>query len=103
MMLARDYAQCHAAKSTLVTRVANNVHKLRCLAKKSGFKSYRPLIGPIETQGAHPLQLNLRQLMRVIHQMCAAIPHQYIHRHIDISMSTRYLSVDETPGGGTKY
>jgi len=32
--------------------------------------------------------------------MCAAIPQQYIHRHIDIS---QYLAVDETPGGGTKY
>jgi len=29
MMLARDYASCHAARSTLVMRVVNNVHKLR--------------------------------------------------------------------------
>ena len=32
-------------------------------------------------------QLYLRELARVIHQMCAAIPQQYIHRHI-LSMST---------------
>ena len=51
---------------------------------------------------AQPLQLNLKELMRVIHQMCAGIPHQYIHRHI-LSMSTRYLAVDATPCGGTKY
>ena len=31
-------------------RVANNVHKLRC--KKSEFETYRPLVGPIETQGS---------------------------------------------------
>jgi len=41
--------------------------------------------------------------MHVIHQMCAGIPHQYIHRHI-LSMSTRrYLAVDATPCGGTQY
>ena len=49
-----------------------------------------------------PLQLNLVELTRVIHQMCAVIPQQYIHRHI-LSMSTRYLVVDATPGGCTKY
>ena len=31
---------------------------------------------------AQPLRINLRKLTRVIHQMCAAIPQQYIHRHI---------------------
>jgi len=51
---------------------------------------------------AQPLQLNLRELMRVIYQMCAAIPQQYIHRHI-LSRSVRYLAVDGTPGGCTKY
>ena len=29
MMLARDYASCHAARSTLVMIVANNMQKLR--------------------------------------------------------------------------
>jgi len=29
MMLARDYASCHSARSTLVMLVPNNVHKLR--------------------------------------------------------------------------
>ena len=28
---------------------------------------------------AQSLQLNLRELTRVIRQMCAAIPHKYIH------------------------
>ena len=51
---------------------------------------------------AQPLQLNPWELTCVIHQMCAAIPQQYIHRHI-LSMSTRYLAVDVTPGGYTKY
>ena len=51
---------------------------------------------------AQQLQLNLRELTRVIQQMCAAIPQQYIHRHM-LSMSTRYLAVDVTPGGCTKY
>jgi len=31
---------------------------------------------------AQSLQSNLRELMRVIHQMDAAIPQKYIHRHI---------------------
>ena len=44
------------------------------------------------------LQLNLRELTRVIHQMYAAIPQQYIYRHI-LSMSTRYLVVNVTPVG----
>ena len=29
IMLARDYASCHADRSTLVMRVANNVQNLR--------------------------------------------------------------------------
>jgi len=33
MMLARDYASCHAARSTLLIRVANNVQTLRWTAK----------------------------------------------------------------------
>ena len=39
------------------------------------------------------LQLNLRELTRVFYQMCAAIPQQYIYRHI-LSLSTRYFAVD---------
>ena len=49
MMLTRDYVSCHADRNTRVIFVANNVQKLMA-CKKSGFKSYRPLIGPIETQ-----------------------------------------------------
>ena len=42
MMLTRDYASCHVAISTLLMIVANNVQNLKC--KKSGFKTYRPLM-----------------------------------------------------------
>ena len=48
MMLVRDQALCHAARSTIVMFVANNVQNLRW----SGLKSYRRLVGPIETQGS---------------------------------------------------
>ena len=51
---------------------------------------------------AQPLQQNLSELTRVIHQMCAAFPKQFIYRHM-LSMRTRYLAVDATPGGCTKY
>ena len=51
---------------------------------------------------AQPLQLNLMELTRVFRHKCAAIPQQFIHRHI-LSMSTRHLAVDATPGGCTKY
>ena len=62
--------------------------------KKSRYKSYRQLVG--RKVRAQPLQLNLRKLTRVIYlQMCAAIPQQYIHRHM-LSMSTRYLAIDAT-------
>jgi len=33
MMLARDYASCHAARSTLVMLEANNVHKNQMACK----------------------------------------------------------------------
>ena len=99
IMLARDYASWHVARSTLVMLVANT--QMAC--KKSGFKSYRPLDRPFKGQGcAQPLQLNFRELKRVIHQMCAAIPQQYIHRHM-LSTSTRFIDIDATPGGCTKY
>ena len=51
---------------------------------------------------AQPLQLNLRELTRVIHQICAAIPQWYIHRHM-LSMSTGYIAIDKKPGGCTMY
>jgi len=51
---------------------------------------------------AQLLQLSLRELRRVIHQMGAAIQQQYIHRHI-LPMSTQYLAIDATPGGCTKH
>ena len=50
MMLVRDYVSFHAYRSTLGMSVANNVQTLRWTAK-SGFKSYRPLVGPTAAQG----------------------------------------------------
>ena len=68
MMLTRNYASCHAARSTLVMLLANNVQKLRWPAKSLD-------LNPIERKfWAQPLQLNLRELTRVIHQMYSAIP-----------------------------
>ena len=46
MMLARDYAACHAARSTQTTcKISDGL-------QKSGFKLYGPLVGPIETQSS---------------------------------------------------
>ena len=102
MMLALDYVSCHAARSTLVMLVANNLLKLRWPAKRLDLNPIRPLVGPIESKvRAQPLQLNLRELTSVIHQMYAAIPQQYSLKH-NLSMSTRHLAVDVTPGGCTK-
>ena len=96
MMLTRNYASCHAARSTLVMLLANNVQKLRWPAKSLD-------LNPIERKfWAQPLQLNIRELTRVIHQMYSAIPQQYTHRH-SLSMSSQFLAVDATPGGCTKY
>ena len=82
--------------------VPNNVQKLRWPAKSLKFKSYRPVVGPIEMQGScTAAETKSQGAPRVIHHMCAAIPQQYIHRHI-LSMSTRYLAVDATPSGCTK-
>ena len=83
MMLARDYASCHVARSTVTYNACSkqraNSLKFKCKVR------------------AQPLQLNLRELTRVIHQKCAVI-----HRHI-LSMSSWYRAVDATPGGCTKY
>ena len=102
IMLARDYASCHVARSTLVMLVANNVQTLRWPAQSLDLDpldlSMDLLKGNVRVQA---LQLNLRELTCVIHQMYAAIPQQYILRHI-VSMRTRYLAVDATPGGCTR-
>ena len=103
MMLARDYASCHMARNTIVMLVANNMKNLRWPAKRLDLKPIDRLLDLLKRKVyAQPLQLNLRELTRVIHQMCAAIPQQYICRHI-LSMNTRYLAVVATPGGCTKY
>ena len=89
MMLARDYASCHAARNTLVMLEANNVQTFRWPA--NSFNPIDHLLDLLKRKvRAQPLELNLRELTRVIHQMCAVIPQQYIYRHI-LPMSTRYL------------
>ena len=99
MMLARNYASCHATRSRIVMIVANNVHKLRLPAKSLDLNPIDRMLDLMKHKvRAWPLQLNPRELTRVIYQMCAVIPQQYIHRHI-LSMITRNCSVDATPGG----
>ena len=95
MMLARDYASHHEARSPLAS-------SKQC-TKRLDLNPIDHLLDLLKRKvRAQPLQRNLRELSLVIHQMCAAIPQQYIHRHI-LSMSTRYLAVDATPGGCTQY
>ena len=98
MMLARDNASWHVAGNTRVMLVANNVHNLNL--KYLNFNLIDLLLDLLKRKvRGQPLQLNLGELARVIHQMCAAIPQQFIHRHI----LSQYLAVDVTPGGYTKY
>ena len=40
---------------------------------------------------AQPLQINLRELMCVIHQMGAAIPQQYIGMYLPLAVGVMYL------------
>ena len=83
--------------------VGNNVQKLRRPAKSLDLYPIDHVLGLLKRMvRAQPLQLHLVELMCVIHHMCAAIPQQYIHRHL-LSMSSQYLAVDATPGGCTKY
>jgi len=80
MMLARDYASCHVARSTLVMLVTNNVQTLRWPAKSLDLNPIDHMLDLLKRKvSAQPLQLNLSELTRVIYQLCAAIPQQYIH------------------------
>ena len=91
----------HAARSTLVT---NNMHTLRWLAKRLDLNPIDHLLDLLKRKvHAQLLQLTLRELTHVFHQICAAILQQYNHSHILLSKSTRYLTVDATPGECTKY
>ena len=89
---------------TLVKLVANTVQKLRWPAKCLGINLIDHLLDLLKRKvRAQPLQVNLRKLTRVIYlHMCAAIPQQYIHRHM-LSMSVQCLVIDATPCGCTKY
>ena len=79
MMLARNYASCHATRSRIVMIVANNVHKLRLPAKSLDLNPIDRMLDLVKHKvRAWPLQLNPRELTRVIYQMCAVIPQQYI-------------------------
>ena len=98
MMLAREYASCHPARSALVMVVVNNLHKFRWLAKSLNLNPINHLLGLLKR--AQLLQWNLRELTRVIRQMCAVIPQQYIHRHM-LSIRTRF-TVDAISGGCSK-
>ena len=94
MMLAGDYASCHVARSNACSKQCSNT---KMAAKSLDLIPIDHLLDLLKGKvRAHPLQLNLVELTRVIHQMYAAIPQQYIHRHI-LSMCTRYLAVDATP------
>ena len=69
-MLARDYASCHAARSTLVMLVTNNVHKLRWPAKSLDLNPIDHLLDLLKGKvRAQPLQLKFRELTRVIYHM----------------------------------
>ena len=60
--------------------VANNVQKLRWPAKSLDLNHIDHLLDLLKRKvRAHPLQLNLRELTRVIHHICVAIPQQYLH------------------------
>ena len=70
--------------------------------EKSGFKSYRPIVGPIETQG---LCASVATKSRGAHACYSSYVRgnsttvsSYIYI---LSMSTRYLTVDATSGGCT--
>ena len=71
--------------------VANNVQKLRWSAKSLNLNHIDHLLDILKRKVCAQ-QLNLRELTRVIYHMCAAIPQQYIHRHI-LSMSCTLLYV----------
>ena len=75
MMLARDYALCHVARSTLVMLEADNVHRFRWPAKSLDLNPIDHLVDLLKRKArAQSLQLNPRDLARVLHQ----IPQQYI-------------------------
>ena len=60
--------------------VANIVQKLRWPAKSLDLNHIDHLLDLLKSKvRALPLQLNLGELTRVVHQMCVAIPQQYLN------------------------
>ena len=100
MMLAWDYASHHEVRSPLAS--SKQCTKLRWPAKRLDLNPIDHLLDLLKRKvRAQPLQRNIRELSLVIHQMCAAIPQKYIHRHI-LSTSTWYIVVYVTSGGCTQ-
>ena len=74
MILARDYASCHAARSALVKLAANNVQTLRWPAKRLDLNPIDKLLqgtytAPVtKSQGAHArYSLGTSRCMRLFH------------------------------------
>ena len=79
--------------------VANNMQQFRWPAKSLDLNPIDHFLNLLKCKvRAQTLQLNLRELTRVIHQMYAAIPQQNTQWYI-LLMSTLYLAVDTTPVG----
>ena len=74
MMLARTYASCHAARSTLVMFVTNNMQKLRWPAKSLDLNPTHHLLDLLKRKvRVQPMQANSKEVTRIIHQMGVAI------------------------------
>ena len=77
MMLARDYASCHVARSTVTFNVcskqrAKNLDGLQKVLNLNPIDTYLLDLSKRKVC-AHSLQLNLVELTRVIHQMSVVI------------------------------
>ena len=71
LMLARDYASCHAARSTLIMRVANIVHKLRWPANSLDLNPIADVLDLLKRKvRAQSLQLYSSGSQRVLFIRC---------------------------------
>ena len=70
--------------------------------EKSGFKSYRPIVGPIETQGSCASVATKSRGAHACYSSYVRGNSTTVSSYIYIlSMSTRYLTIDATSGGCT--